>query len=79
MTTMGRQCPMRNVHMRKFRVLRMRILAVILLVSPLWACQTQGPFAKAGRNVDESVKDVREGAKDVIEDVRDDVRRRRRN
>jgi hypothetical protein len=63
----------------------MRALAVALLVSPLWACQTQGPFEKAGRNVDESIEDVREVAEDVIEDVRegaedvrDDVQRRRR-
>jgi len=57
----------------------------MLLVLPLWACQTQGGFEKAGRNVDDAVDDVREGAKDVIEDVRegaedvsDDVRRRSR-
>jgi len=63
----------------------MKILALLLLVSPLWACQTQGRFENAGRNVDDAVSDVREGAKDVIEDVRegaedvgDDVRRRRR-
>jgi hypothetical protein len=52
----------------------MKILAVVLLVAPLWACQTQGPFEKAGRSVDETVGDVREG----IEDVRDDIRRKRR-
>ena len=63
----------------------MKILALMLLVCPLWACQTQGRFENAGRNVDDAVTDVREGAKDVIEDVRegakdvgDDVRRRRR-
>ena len=63
----------------------MRILVVLLLVSPLWACQTQGRFERAGRNADNVVEDVREGAKDVIEDVKegaqdvgDDVRRRRR-
>jgi hypothetical protein len=62
----------------------MRVLALLLLVSPLWACQSQGPFERAGRNVDSAVEDVRDGAKDVIEDVRDgaedvrgDVRRRR--
>ena len=61
------------------------MLALLLLVSPLWACQTQGRFESAGRNVDDAVDDVREGAKDVVEDVRegaedvgDDVRRRRR-
>ena len=63
----------------------MRILALLLLVSPLWACQSQGPFEKAGRNVDHAVSDVSEGAKDVVKDVRegaedvgDDVRKRRR-
>jgi hypothetical protein len=63
----------------------MKILALLLLVSPLWACQSQGPFEKAGRNVDHAVTDVREGAKDVVEDVREgaedvgeDVRRRTR-
>jgi len=63
----------------------MRILALLLLVSPLWACQTQGRFESAGKNVDDAVDDVREGAKDVVEDVRegaedvgDDVRKRRR-
>ena len=63
----------------------MKILALLLLVSPLWACQSGGRFETAGRNVDDAVGNVREGAKDVIEDVRDgaqnardDVRRRRR-
>ena len=63
----------------------MRILALLLLVSPLWACQTQGRFESAGKNVDDAVDDVRDGAKDVIDDVRegaedvgDDVRRRTR-
>ena len=63
----------------------MRILALTLLVLPLWACQSQGRFERAGRNVDDAVEDVRDGAKDVIEDERetaedvgDDVRRRRR-
>lgn len=63
----------------------MKILAVMLVVSPLWACASQGPFEKAGRNVDESVEDVREVTDDVIEDVREgvedvreDVQRRRR-
>ena len=63
----------------------MRILALLLLVSPLWACQTQGRFESSGKNVDDAVDDVREGAKDVVEDVRegaedvgDDVRKRRR-
>ena len=61
------------------------MLALLLLVSPLWACQTQGRFESAGKNVDDAVDDVRDGAKDVIEDVRegaedvgDDVRRRTR-
>ena len=61
----------------------MKVLALMLLVCPLWACQTQGRFESAGRNVDDAIGDVREGAKDVIEDVRegaddvsDDVRRR---
>jgi hypothetical protein len=63
----------------------MKILALVLLVCPLWACQSQGRFQNAGRNVDDAVRDVREGAKDVIEDVRegaedlgDDRRSRRR-
>ena len=63
----------------------MKILALLLLVAPLWACQTQGRFENAGRKADDVVGDVREGAKDVIDDVRDgaqnardDVRRRRR-
>ena len=62
----------------------MKILAAMLLVSPLWACTTPGPFERAGRNVDESVEGVRDVAKDVIEDVsegakdvRDDVQRGR--
>lgn len=63
----------------------MKILITIGMVLPLWACASQGPFERAGRNADEVVEDVREGAQDVIEgvretaeDVRDDVRRRRR-
>jgi hypothetical protein len=51
----------------------MKILALLLLVSPLWACQTQGRFESVGRNLDDAVEDVRDGA----EDVRADVRRRR--
>jgi len=63
----------------------MKILALLLLVSPLWACQSQGRFENAGRNVDDAISDVRDGAKDVIEDVRetaedvgDNARSRRR-
>ena len=63
----------------------MKVVALLLLVSLLWACQSQGRFENAGRNVDDAIGDVREGAKDVIEDVRegaedvgDDVRSRRR-
>jgi len=63
----------------------MKILALLLLVSALWACQSQGRFENAGRNVDDAISDVRKGAKDVVEDVResaedigDDRRSRRR-
>ena len=63
----------------------MKRLAAIVIVLPLWACATEGPFERAGRNADEVVEDVQEGAEDVIEGVRetaedvgDDVRRRRR-
>jgi hypothetical protein len=59
----------------------MKTLALMLLVCPLWACQSQGRFENAGRNVDDAIGDVREGAKDVIEDVRegaDNARTRRR-
>lgn len=63
----------------------MKMLAVMLLVLPLYACETQGPFERAGEDVDESVEDVRDVVEDVVEDVRegvedarDDVERRRR-
>ena len=63
----------------------MKILALLSLVLPLWACQSQGRFENAGRNVDDAISDVRDGAKDVIEDVRetaedvgDNARSRRR-
>jgi hypothetical protein len=48
--------------------------AAMLLVLPLYACQAQGPFERAGADVDESVEDVR----DVVEDARDDDERGRR-
>jgi hypothetical protein len=51
----------------------MKILALVLLVCPLWACQTQGRFQNAGRNVDDAISDVREGTRDVVEDVREGV------
>jgi hypothetical protein len=63
----------------------MKILIAMLLVLPLAACQTQGPFERAGRNVDETIEIVTEGSQDVIQDVRegaadvrDDITRRRR-
>jgi hypothetical protein len=59
----------------------MKILAAMLLVLPLYACETQGPFEQAGENVDESVEDVRDIVEDVregVEDARDDAERRRR-
>jgi len=63
----------------------MKRLTAIVIVLPLWACASEGPFERAGRNADEVVEDVREDAQDVVEGVRetaedvgDDVRRRRR-
>ena len=64
------------------------LMAVLLAAPMLGGCQTQGPFERAGRNVDNTIENVREGAQDVIEDVRegtedvvedvrDDVSRRR--
>jgi hypothetical protein len=48
-------------------------------VSLLYACETQGPFERAGEDVDESVENVRDIVEDVregVEDARDDERRR---
>lgn len=58
----------------------MKMLAAMLLVLPLYACETQGPFERAGEDIDESVEDVRDVVEDVREDVEDarDERRRRR-
>ncbi len=63
----------------------MKILAAMLLMLVLGACQTQGPFERAGAKVDQSVQGARDVTKDVIDDVRegaanvgDDVKRRRR-
>lgn len=58
----------------------MKLLAAMLLVLPLYACKTQGPFERAGEDIDESVEDVRDVVEDVREDVEDarDERRRRR-
>lgn len=59
----------------------MKILAAMLLVLPFYACKTQGPFERAGEDVDDSVEDVRDVVEDVsesVEDARDDVERRRR-
>jgi hypothetical protein len=63
----------------------MRAVVAILLAVSIGACQTSGPFERAGRDVDETIEIVREGTQDVIEDVRegaedvrDDVTRRRR-
>ena len=59
----------------------MKMLAAMLLVLPLYACETQGPFERAGEDVDESVEEVRDVVEDVredVEDARDDAERRRR-
>jgi hypothetical protein len=58
--------------------MRMRMLAAMLLLLPLWACARQGPFERAGEDVDDAVEDVRENVEDAIDDARDDVERRRR-
>jgi hypothetical protein len=51
----------------------MKILVAVLMVLPLWSCASRGPFEQAGRDVDESVENVREGVEDVIDDVREGV------
>jgi PBP1b-binding outer membrane lipoprotein LpoB len=62
----------------------MKISIAMLAVLLLGGCQTQGPFERAGKNIDDTIENVREGTQDVIEDVRegaedvrDDVTRRR--
>jgi len=58
----------------------MRVLAAMLLLLPLWACERQGPLERAGEEIDEAVEDVRAGGEtlgnrvdDAVDDVRDGV------
>jgi hypothetical protein len=57
-----------------------RVLYAALLLLPLCACEKQGPFERAGEEVDEAVQDVRHGGEttghkvdDAIDDARDGV------
>ncbi len=59
----------------------MKIVYGMILLLPLWACEKQGPLERAGEEVDEAVKDVRNGGEttghkvdDAVDDVRDGVK-----
>jgi hypothetical protein len=55
----------------------MRLLTVMLVVLPLWACEKQGPFERAGERVDKTVENARNGGPTLenrIDDAADDVR-----
>lgn len=57
--------------------MRMRLLTVMLVVLPLWACEKQGPFERAGERVDKTVENARNGGPTLenrIDDAADDVR-----
>jgi hypothetical protein len=63
----------------------MQVRALGLALLSLAACAPQGRFERAGATVDESIDDVREGVQDIVkdaretaEDVGDNVERRRR-
>ena len=55
----------------------MKLLTALLIVLPLWACEKQGPFERAGEEVDEAVEDARNGGPTLqnrVDDAADDVR-----
>lgn len=56
----------------------MRTFAALVLLLSLGACARQGPFERAGSDIDEAVEDVREEVEDVIDDARESTERRRR-
>ncbi len=56
-----------------------KLLFAGLLLLPLYACEKQGPFERAGEEVDEAVQDVRAGGETTankIDDAADEVRDR---
>lgn len=57
--------------------MRTRLLTALLLVLPLFACEKQGPFERAGEKVDKAVENTRNGGPTLenrIDDAADDVR-----
>lgn len=57
--------------------MRIRLLTAMLVVLPLWACEKQGPFERAGERVDKTVENARNGGptlKNRVDDAADDVR-----
>jgi hypothetical protein len=63
----------------------MKIVYGMILLLPLWACEKQGPLERAGEEVDEAAKDLRNGGEttghkvdDAVDDLRDGVNDARR-
>jgi predicted small lipoprotein YifL len=57
------------------------IVAAMMLVPALYACEREGPLERAGEEVDEAIKDVRNGGEttgnkvdDAVDDIRDGVK-----
>ena len=53
--------------------MRMRVLTALLIVLPLWACEKQGPFERAGEKADDAVHDARKSVDDAADRVRDGI------
>ena len=58
----------------------MKMLAALLLLLPLWACDREGPLERAGEEIDEAAENIRNGgetpgnrADDAVDDVREGV------
>ncbi len=58
----------------------MKMLAAMLLILPLMACEREGPLERVGEEIDEAAENIRNGgetpanrADDAIDDVRDGI------
>jgi hypothetical protein len=59
----------------------MKVLAALLLMLPLWACEQEGPLERAGEEVDEGIEDIQRPGQtpgnrvdDAVDDLREGAR-----
>ncbi len=47
------------------------VVSLSLLIAGLWGCKSEGPAEKAGKTIDKSVKNIKEKAESVKDELTD--------